>query len=209
MRRLILLLLACLSISAVRAEALTLREVLDLHKAGLSDDVLVALIEVERSVFAIDHETIKMMKAEGLSERVMIAMIKSGRMPAPLSAQNVEAAAPAPAAPAPQVVVIEHQAPPQEPVVTEVAVPVAVPVFVTVPVHTPVSRRHKGRVDRQLVVPQNQLPPNLSPSNLPIHLQAQPNLPIHMQPKQKKVEPEYWGFGGKLRPDAWKPARDK
>lgn len=206
MRRLILLLLACLSLSAVRAEALTLREVLDLHKAGLSDDVLVALIEVEKSVFAIDHETIKMMKGEGLSERVMIAMIKSGRMPAPPS--QPAAVAPPPAAPAPQVVVIEHQAPPVEPVVTEVAVPVAVPVFVTVPVHPSVSRRHTRRVEGQLVVPQ-QLQPNLSPPNLPLHLQAQPNLPIHMQPKPKKVEPVYWGFGGKLRPDAWKPPTDK
>jgi hypothetical protein len=205
MRRPILLLLACLTISAVRAEALTLKEVLDLHKAGLSDDVLVALIEVEKSVFAIDHETIKMMKAEGLSERVMIAMIKSGRMPAPPSPQSVAAGAPAAAAPAPQVVVIEHQAPPQEPVVTEVAVPV--PVYVAVPLHGTDSRRHKRRVDRQVVVPQQQL--NLSPPNLPLHMQAQPNLPIHMQPKPKKVEPVYWGWGGKLRPDAWKPARDK
>lgn len=205
MRRVILLLLACLSISAVRAEALTLKEVLELHKAGLSDDVLVALIEVEKSVFAIDHDTIKMMKAEGLSERVMIAMIKSGRMPAPPSAASVAAAAPAPA---PQVVVIEHQAPPQEPVVTEVAVPVAVPVYVTVPVPVTDSRRHRRRGDRQLVVPaQQQL--NLLPPNLPLHMQAQPNLPIHMQPKPKKVEPVYWGFGGKLRPDAWKPAKDK
>jgi hypothetical protein len=186
MRRLILLLVVALPLIPARVDALTLREVIELSRAGLGDDVLIALIEVEKSVFAIDHETIKSLKAEGLSERVMIAMIKSGRTaPAPQSA----AAVPATPAP-PQVVVVEHRSPEyEEPRVREVAVPVAVPVYITVPVRATSSRR----VRRELV---------------PLAPHQQPNLPIHLQPERpKKAEPVYWGWGGKLRPDAWKPEK--
>lgn len=191
MRRLILLVFVLLPLSAVRADALTLRELIELSRAGLGDDVLVALIEVEKSVFAIDHETIKMLKAEGLSERVMIAMIKSGRT-SPPPAPEAAVAAPVQPPPAPQVVVIEHHAEPEEPRVREVAVPV--PVYVAVPVHAPVSRRVRSRRVADPVLPPHQQP------NLPIHLQ---------QPPPKKAEPEYWGFGGKLRPDAWNPGKRK
>lgn len=186
MRRLIMVLAVAVSLSATRADALTLRELIDLSRAGLGDDVLVALIEVERPVFAIDHLTIKSLKAEGISERVMIAMIRSGRTQPPPAPQ---AAAVAPAAqPAPQVIVVEHHPVYEEPRVREVAVPVAVPVYV--PVHVPVVR---GGRNRSVVEPA--LPPH-----------QQPNLPIHLLPERpKKAEPVYWGWGGKLRPDAWKP----
>ena len=190
MRRLILLLLVALPLSAVRADALTMRELIDLSRAGLSDEVLVALIEVEKSVFAIDHETIKFLKAEGISERVMIAMIKSGRSqppPAPQPVATVPAAPPA----SPQVIVLEHSPVEYETVrVREVAVPVAVPVYV--PVHVPVVRRARGRPAVEH---------SLSPHQ-------DTNLPIHLQPERpKKAAPVYWGWGGKLRPDAWKPVK--
>jgi hypothetical protein len=182
-----LLLLAVLTLSSVSASALTLKEIVDLHKAGLGDDVLVALIEVEKSVYPIDHETIKSLKAAGLSERVMIAMIKSGRTPAlPPPQPTSVVVAEAPPTPAPQVVVIDHS---DEPRVREVAVPVAVPVFLPT-----TQRRIRG--NRQ--------------HSTPILGQPTPNLPIHMQPPPPKPkEPVYWGFGGKLRPDAWKPAPQK
>lgn len=187
MRRLILLLLVTFSFSAVRADALTLREVIDLSRAGLGDDVLVALIEVEKSVFAIDHQTIKLLKAEGLSERVMIAMIKSGRAeppPPPVPA----VAAPPPAVP--PVVVIEHHVEHEQPRVREVVVPVAVPVYVQVPVSRHV--RSHGIAERSALLP-HQLP------RLPIHVQE--------SERPKTAEPVYWGWGGKLRPDAWNPEK--
>ena len=55
-------------------------------------------------------------------------------------------------------------------------VPVAVPVYLTAPVRRSIDRRN---IDREL-------PDRLEPA--------------------KRAEPVYWGFGGKLRPDAWKPA---
>jgi hypothetical protein len=192
MRRLILLFLILIPLTETRADALTLKEVIELSRSGIGDDVLIALIEVEKSVFAIDHETIKKLKAEGLSERVMIAMIKSGRTAAPASTPGPApaAAAVAPQAPAPQVVIVDHRDTDyEEPRVREVAVPVAVPVYVTVPVHVPSSRRIRNR----------------SIIDVPLAPHQQPNLPIHLQERPKKAEPVYWGWGGKLRPDAWKP----
>src|SRR5262245_15352239 len=110
-----------------RAEALTYRDVIELTHAGLGEDVLLSLIEVDRSVFPIDAGSIKRLKQEGVSERVILAMVRSGReMPAPpdpVPADNQVAAS----APAPQVVVIDHREPPE---VREVPVPV--PVYVPV-----------------------------------------------------------------------------
>ena len=108
------------------AEALTVRDIVELTRAGLGDEVLLALIEVDRGVYAIDKETLKQLKAAGVSDRVIVALVKSGRevpvepVPAPaVDQQPVEA-------PAPQVVVIDHQ--PER--IVEVPVAVAVPVFI-------------------------------------------------------------------------------
>ena len=120
------------------AEALTVRDIVELTRAGLGDEVLLALIEVDRGVYAIDKETLKQLKAAGVSDRVIVALVRSGRevpvepVPAPaVDQQPVEA-------PAPQVVVIDHQ--PER--IVEVPVPVAVPVFI------PSRRsRHHATVD--------------------------------------------------------------
>lgn len=164
----------------------TVRDILELTKAGLGEEALLALIEVNRPIFPVDVDTLKALKAGGVPPNVITAMIRSGRsMPAgPVQQPGVipletyaepgavalaptQQVTPMPqAAPPPQVVVIEHR---EEPVVREV--PVAYPVFVAVPV-----RRSHGSVDH--------------PSHPPV----------------KKVEPVFWGWNGKLRPDAWKPA---
>ncbi len=39
-----------------RAEAITLTEIMELTRAGLSEEVLLALIEVDQRVFAIDPD---------------------------------------------------------------------------------------------------------------------------------------------------------
>jgi outer membrane biosynthesis protein TonB len=153
-----------LALPAARAEALTIRDVVELTKAGLSDDVLLALIDVDRTVFTIDTPTLKMLKDAGVSEPVIIAMIRSGRStpPEPQALPEPQAieAAPAPV-PEPQPVQ------PPEPAVREVPVPVPVPV--AVPVAVPV-----------VVAPER-------------------------RPRHECVHYEYWGFEGKLRPDAYAP----
>ena len=165
-----------------RAEALTIRDIVELSHAGLGDEVLLALIEVDRGVYAIDKDTLKQLKAAGVSERVIVALVRSGRE-VPAEAIPTPAVDQPPVdAPAPQVVVIDHS--PDR--VIEVPVPVAVPVFI------PSRRvRHQRTVDG-----------TFDASNfVPFQTGPPPNRPVPQQAK----EPVYWGWGGKLRPDAWDP----
>jgi hypothetical protein len=74
-----LLLSFCCSPSRAPAEALTIRDVIELTKAGISDEVLLALIDVDGGVYASDAETLKALKEAGVSERVMVALVRSGR----------------------------------------------------------------------------------------------------------------------------------
>ena len=170
-----------------RAEALTIRDVIELTRAGLPDEVLLALIDVDGGVYASDAETLKALKKAGVSERVMVALVRSGRE------RRVEEPPPAvveePQPPQPQVIVIEHH----EPRVEQVVVPV--PVYV--PVHTTGPRVHR-RTDALVQPTESTFVPFQSG-------------PPAVRPEPRR-EPVYWGFGGKLRPDAWgqpAPEREK
>jgi len=177
MRRLVLVFIAILALAPRPASALTIRDVLELSRAGLGDEVLLALIEVDRSVFPIDTATLKSLKQAGLSDRVILAMVRSAREPEPMPQPAVQAPVP----PEPQVVVIDHQE-----VAPEVrAVPVAVPVFIPI-----VPRLHDRvrAIDRDLR--------GIDPRSDIRSIADKP---------AKHQDPVYWGWGGKLRPDAWKP----
>lgn len=168
-----------LTLAPTRANALTVRDVIELTRAGLGDEILLALLDVDPSVFPIDSATLKGLKEAGVSERVIIAMIRSARLPAVAPEPvPIEHSAPAPE---PQVVVIEHHDPPQ---VREVEVPVAVPVYI------PVATRghHNSGHDR-------------SPSD-----HTGDSADDSHRERGKRSEPVYWGNGGKLRPDAWQPS---
>jgi hypothetical protein len=191
MRRIALLVVvALLILLPVRADALTVRDILELTRAGLGDEILLALIDVDRSVFPIDAATLKRLKDAGVSERVIVAMIRSARTPDPLPEQAA-VVAPAPA-PEPQVIVIEHHDPPQ---IREV--PVAVPVYVPY-VRGPFVRRGAHQATVHDSFESFQPPSGLNrPAGAALHT-----------PHVKAPEPVYWGFGGKLRPDAWQPEPD-
>ena len=100
MRRLPPFLLA-LTLLAVPAEAVTLHEIIALSKAGLGDDVLLALIEVDGGVFSVDPDSLTRLKQAGVSERVIVALIRSGREP--VAAEAATSAPAEPEAPPPQV----------------------------------------------------------------------------------------------------------
>jgi len=177
--RLVLVVAALIS-SAARAEAITLREIIELTRAGLNDDILLALIEVDQQVFSIDPDTLKALKDAGVSSRVIVAIVKSGRTPQLRPDPVVEVQLPDP--PVPQVVVVER------PVVHEVAVAVPVPVYVAVG-----SRSHTRHRLQPYVAPQTPFVPF-------------GNIAVAQSPERpKRAEPVYWGWGGKLRPDAWQP----
>src|SRR5258708_16272629 len=105
-RRTALILFAVMAVAAGRAQAVTIRDVIELSKAGLSDPVLLALIEVDRGVFPIDTATMKQLKEGGVSEAVIVAMIRSRRTPSAPEPQPAHAPAPRPA---PEVLVIDHR----------------------------------------------------------------------------------------------------
>jgi hypothetical protein len=180
--------LACLAVVPLlmllpaRADALTVRDIVELTRAGLGDEILLALIDVDPSVFPIDTATLKHLKQSGVSERVILAMVQSARMPTPPPPPAAVVAEPAPA-PEPRVIVIEHHDAPQ---VREV--PVAVPVYI--PVATRSTRHHSVEQESE-------------PGRGPDRAEGDP----HRAPV-KAPEPVYWGFGGKLRPDAWQPSPD-
>jgi hypothetical protein len=179
MRRLLVVCAAMAVLAPFRAEALTVRDVIELSRAGLGEETLMALIEVDPSVFPIDTATLKSLKAAGVSERVIVAMVRSARVqpePPPsdfvpeaqLRAQPVE----------PQVIVVDHHD--SAPAVREI--PVAVPVYI------PIERHHRDRDgDRRA-------DGNRGDGD-----------DRNGHTKAKAAEPVYWGFGGKLRPDAWQP----
>ena len=79
------------------ASAVTVPEIVTLSKAGVSDAVLVALIDRDKQVFSIDADELVALKREGVSEPVVLAMLKSGRE---------QAATTLP--PAPEIVIVGH-----------------------------------------------------------------------------------------------------
>ena len=72
-------LLLFLSAAASPAAAVTTDQVVALKKAGVSDAVILALIERDRTVFSIAPEQIVALQREGLSEALIIAMLRSGQ----------------------------------------------------------------------------------------------------------------------------------
>ena len=184
---------ATLATTVQPAQALTIRDVIELTRAGLKDEVLVALIEVDGGVYPTDTATLKSLKEAGVSDRVMIALIRSGRE------RRVEEPPPVPVVddaqletPPPPTVVVEHRGviEHREPQVQQVAVPV--PVYV--PVYPTRGRQHRSEefsgIQESTFVP------------------FQPGVAVRPRQEQKS-EPVYWGFGGKLRPDAWGQPQDR
>jgi hypothetical protein len=186
MRRVVVAAALVLAATVQSAQALTIRDVIELTRAGITDEVLVALIDVDGGVYATDPATLKSLKEAGVSERVMIALIRSGRQrpvepPAPAVVEESQLQTTPP-----PTVIIEHH----EPQVQQVAVPV--PVYV--PVYTSRGRSHRSDdgVDFR------------SSTYVPF----QPAPPVGPRP-QPAAPPVYWGFGGKLRPDAWGQPQDR
>ena len=120
------------------ASAVSTRDLIELAKAGLSDEVLVALIEADGTEFHLDAPKILELREAGLSEQVIMAMIKNTR-PAPPPDASTAQALPAPPAGAPQsdpYFVIIGDKPPEPPPPQETYVMPWVP-WVVPPVRTP------------------------------------------------------------------------
>lgn len=196
LRRTAFALLVIVALAGGRAEAVTIRDLIELTKAGLSDQVLLALIEVDRGVFAIDTPTLKRLKDAGVSEAVIVALIRSGRTP---PAQEPEAVPPPDYSTVrePEVIVIDHHdAPAPAPERVEVPYPVAVPVYVGVPSEA----GSFGRNGRNTRHSGGDTVTTTFPTDVGV-VKARVPVPSNCV----KAEPVYWGFGGKLRPGSWQP----
>ncbi len=62
---------------------LTTRDVVELARSGLGDEVLVALVEVDGGPFDLSPADLLDLKSEGLSDRVLIALVRVGRHAVP------------------------------------------------------------------------------------------------------------------------------
>jgi hypothetical protein len=116
------------------AAAVSIDELFNLKANGLSEEVLIALIESDGSVFHLTSEDVLALHKRGLGEKVILAMLATARRAAPVMA--------APAAP-PTVVVapvvhVQPPAPIEQSVEQHVNVAPPDPVYVQVPVAVPV-----------------------------------------------------------------------
>ena len=67
---------------AARADQLSLRDVVELHRSGLGDDLLIAVIEADGGPFTLSFADIHDLKSDGLSERVITALVRTATRPA-------------------------------------------------------------------------------------------------------------------------------
>jgi hypothetical protein len=99
-------------LAARSASAVTVQQVVALSKAGVSEAVIVALIERDKTILTIEPEELVALKADGVSDTIVLAMLKSGRAEAAAAEQADEemqrAAYLAAASAPPEFVVIGH-----------------------------------------------------------------------------------------------------
>jgi len=66
-------------IAPTAASAVTVEQVVELSRAGVTETVILALIDRDKTIFALEPEQLVTLKAQGVSETVILAMLKSGR----------------------------------------------------------------------------------------------------------------------------------
>ena len=183
-----------------RASAVTIQELLE-FKGKLSDDVLVALIESDGSVFHLSIGDVAALKDKGLSEKVILAMLKTATKqattpaPPPMVSQPQPVYAPPPADPYGQPP--QYAQEPPQPVIydpQDQGQPTAkAPVVVNV----------RQDVTQHVDQPQQNTQPYYAGYPLGYYQYGGfIGAPIVNRPV---AAPVYWGWGGQRRPDSWQP----
>jgi hypothetical protein len=114
-------------LSPAPASAVTINEIISLSKAGVSEPVILALIDRDKTIFTLGAEQLVTLQKAGVTDTIVIAMLRSGREEPPPAA--VQPAPIAEAEPLP-----EPLPTPEQPAPSVVNVPYAVPYYVPVPV---------------------------------------------------------------------------
>ena len=197
---------------AAAASGATIQDLIKLKAAGLSDDILVALIEADGSVFHLKADDVIAIRKEGLSEKVIMAMLATTikKSPPPVAAR--------PAATAPSVAAPSAAAQPQAPppaVATPLvqineqaeggydatAQPTAAPASPVAPVVINITQRVEQRTESGRSDAAYPMYPNYPyypdhPLAGPVYVA--PAVPVRTAPTV------FWGFGGQRRPGTWK-----
>jgi hypothetical protein len=105
--RAIFCLLVMLALVPSSASAVSVQEIVWLSKAGVSEQVVLALIDRDRTIFTIDPAELVSLKKEGVSETIILAMLRSGRQPLP-GIEGVEKTSSPTALPVPDVIIVGH-----------------------------------------------------------------------------------------------------
>lgn len=106
-----LLVLAGLLVPAA-ASAVTVDEIVALARAGVTDAVILALIDRDKTIYTLEWDQLLMLKNDGVSEPVILAMLRSGREEGDRAAQAATDLKTAmylsERSPGPEVVIIGH-----------------------------------------------------------------------------------------------------
>jgi hypothetical protein len=82
-------------VSEIALSAVTIREIVAMSKAGVTEQVILAVIDRDKNVFTLGVDDLAMLKKEGVTDNIVIAMLRSGREEPPSwVAQPAVAAAP-------------------------------------------------------------------------------------------------------------------
>jgi hypothetical protein len=71
--------LLVLALAPAAASAVTVDQIVALSKAGISEPIILALIDRDKSLFSLEADQLVKLQREGVSEKVVLAMLKSGR----------------------------------------------------------------------------------------------------------------------------------
>jgi hypothetical protein len=111
------LLLIVILVFPASASAVTVHDIIELTRAGLADDIIVELIDADRTVFTLDKEQILELKKAGVSRAVLLKMLRTRR---DFTAPPQEAAPAVTEVPNPQPELALTPAKPAEPATTVV-----------------------------------------------------------------------------------------
>lgn len=195
MRRLLVITALALAPSVTAAaQTLSTRDVIELSKAGLGEEVLLAVVEVNQSVFPVDRETLKSLKDAGVPANVIAAMVRSGRDQAPHGLS------------APQQIAHPDPVMPQD-IIDGGGMSAR---------ERELERQSEREKDRELerdlerirAIRESQ---SVAPILVPVPVYSTPAVQrrreqVRPDEQIKPASPVYWGWDGQRRPDSWDPA---
>jgi hypothetical protein len=217
------------------ATTTTIRELLQLKAAGVSDDVLIALIESDGSVFRLTAEDIIDLRRQGLSERVILAMLATARRAVapprigvrdPIG-QPTRLVQPPPAAPGtvaglPGVPDVTGApglagtpplpvADPDAPDVPDLPATGALPDVLDEPDVPDVNVTQIVDIEQRVETPRERTRyvevPVAVPVAVPVRRGRPAARPNDARPAPRAAAPTYWGWGGQQAPGTWGTAR--